>query len=331
MIPTCLNCHAKMLRCTRRLLCLVCERDHFCLVCPAGCVSICTKKPSARQLPSGMGWWHIHRRDSFISAPPRKTQPEVTPHARASIAHRHDVYVSLLREHLVLAAEHRAKLRERGFSDFAIERNGYRSTPTPEYAEWIARALDWRGLEGVPGFYRVSDYWRMVRCYAGYFVPYRDERRRIQAMQYRLDEPLDGKTKYLWLSSRQCSSGTPLHHAGHHLLANCDELLVTEGALKADLIHFFTSYAVVAVAGVSCFGADFAAHLRAVAPALRSVIVAYDMDLLTKREVRAALEALIAQLQRAGFKVRVRTWSLQWKGFDDYLLAQLQRQEAHAV
>ena len=330
MMPTCVNCRAVLVRCTRRRRCLVCERDHFCLVCPARCSSICTKERSDRQLPSGLGWWHVHRRDSFISAPPRRPQPKVQPTPRAKIEQRHDVYVSLLREHLVLSTSHRAELQRRGLSDFAIERNCYRSTPTPDYTERIARTLDWHGLVGVPGFYRAGDCWRMVRCAAGFFVPYRDERGRIQAMQYRLDEPLDGKTKYLWLSSRECSSGTPIHHANHQLLADAQEVTVTEGALKADVIAYLTSQPVVAAAGVNCFGADFSSHLRTVASRLRTVIIAFDMDMLQNCAVRVALEALTTQLQRAGFNVRVRTWPPQFKGLDDYL-AQFQQQEVCAA
>jgi Domain of unknown function (DUF3854) len=231
----------------------------------------------------------------------------------------------------VLSHQHREKLRRRGLSDLAIERNGYCSTPAPEHAEQIARAFDWPRLAGVPGFYRAGVCARMVRCASGFFVPYRDEHGRIQAMQYRLDEPLNGKTKYLWLSSRQCSSGAPAHHAYHHLLADVEEVTVTEGALKADVIAHFTQAPVVGIAGVSTFGADFATHLRMVAPALRTVIVAFDMDMLQNCAVRAALETLTRQLQRAGLRVRVRTWPVQWKGFDDYLLAQFQRQEAHAA
>ena len=91
----------------------------------------------------------------------------------------------------------------------------------------------------------------MVRCRPGYFVPYRDERGRIQALQVRLDSPLTGKAKYLWLSSAGrdggASSGAPVHHAQHHLLADAEEVTVTEGALKADVIGFLTQAPVIGV------------------------------------------------------------------------------------
>jgi hypothetical protein len=64
---------------------------------------------------------------------------------------------------------------------------------------------------------------------------------------------------------------------------------------------------------------------------LRCVAVAYDKDLLEKKEVYGALMRLTAQLEQARFQVRVRTWPGSAKGFDDYLLSQLTGQEVQAA
>ena len=315
-----------------KIKCPVCGHRDNCAVSQDRCICFCRRVRSDK--PGRGGWLHI-----LNDAPVEVVRVVTTPRpvvVRAGIEHLHCVYDALLREHLVLTPEHVTNLRARGLSDFAIKHNCYRSTltvdsdETAERAERIGQALARLGLVGVPGFQCKRGVWGMVRTWPGFFVPYRDERGWIQAMQYRLDEPF-GTTKYLWLSSPECSSGAPVHHAYYHLLADAEEVTITEGALKADVIAHFTQAPVIGIAGVSTFGAGFSAHLRTVAPRLRSVVVAYDMDLLVKSEVLRALESLTTQLQQARFRVRVRTWPRQWKGFDDYLLAQFQQQEVRAA
>jgi len=256
-----------------------------------------------------------------------------TPPDRASVDHLDAIHCKLLRECLTLTQGHRADLYRRGLTRVEIERIGFASTPTPEEGDQIARALADYDLRGVPGFYREGDQWRMTKCRSGFFVPYRNPKGQIAALQYRLDVPFD-KTKYLWLSSATrpggTSPGAPVHFANRHLMRAAEEVLVTEGGLKADVIACLARTGVIGVAGVSCFGADFAARLREDFPKVRRVVIAYDMDLIVKDEVFAALQRLTRQLEQAAYQVRVRTWPAQYKGFDDYLLSQLAGQEVAA-
>jgi hypothetical protein len=104
-------------------------------------------------------------------------------------------------------------------------------------------------------------------------------------------------------------------------MAEARELVITEGALKSQIVYFLTGEPVVGIAGVSTFAPHFAADLRERFPRLRSAVIAYDRDILSKREVAAALERLVAQLEDALLRVRVRTWPAPSKGYDDYLLA----------
>ena len=314
--------------------CPVCSRyNKPCAFIPDE-VAICINVRSDREVAGCMpGWLHFLRpfEPARIVTPTRQVE---TPSPLAPIGHRDAVYSALLRL-LDLSDKHKMNLHARGLSDFAITRNCYRSTAvvdsdeTAERAWQIIQALD-LGLVGVPGFQRRGDAWYLLRTRPGFFVPHRDEHGRIQAMQYRLDEPFGGR-KYVWFSSSECSSGAPVHHAHFHLLPDADEVVVTEDALKADVIAHLAQAPVIGIAGVGTFGAGFADHLRAVAPNLRAVVVAYDMDVLYKSEVLRALESLTAQLQRARFRVRVRTWPPEWKGYDDYLLAQLQTEEVRAA
>jgi hypothetical protein len=98
-------------------------------------------------------------------------------------------------------------------------------------------------------------------------------------------------------------------------------VLLTEGALKADVASYLLDAPVIAAAGVHNFGQDFAANLRVKFPNLRTTFIAFDSDFRVKPQVKAALEKLMRDLAGVGFKVRVRTWPPEFKGLDDYLLA----------
>jgi DNA primase len=252
----------------------------------------------------------------------------------------------LIRNVLTLRPEHRAALRARGLGDAKITRLRYVSVPVTaaerqRAADALAPNLDASG-GGVPGFYRDCGRWRMVYRPPGFLIPVRDECGHIQALSQRVERPT-GPDKYIWLSSnpdavddngRQkyplgASSGTPPHFAGRHLLYSAPEVIVTEGSLKADVAAYLSGAPVIGVAGTHAFG-GLAARLRAGFPLLRDVVVAYDMDVVVKPQVRAALEDLTARLEATDFRVRIRTWPDKWKGYDDYLLAQLREGRAAA-
>jgi phage/plasmid primase-like uncharacterized protein len=162
---------------------------------------------------------------------------------------------------------------------------------------------------------------------AGIFVPVRDERGRIQGCQIRRDEPGDGP-RYIWFSSNSytggTSSGSPVHYSKPHLIKDADEVVITEGALKADIVAHFLGQPVIAAAGVNNFGATFAEDLHEKFSHIKAATIAFDSDFKTKAPVRSALDTLRTQLRRAGFKVNVALWPDKWKGLDDYLLATAQ-------
>jgi hypothetical protein len=240
---------------------------------------------------------------------------------------------------LPLEPEHRHDLHRRGLSDGQIARIGFASTPSRAVAASVVEQLAPLGLGGVPGFYRECRDWRMVGTFKGYFVPYRDAQGRICGLQYRLEQPIDD-AKYIWLSSATdregrardggSSSGSPVHFARPDLLAGASEVTITEGGLKSEIISALIEQPVIAAAGVTTFGNSFAAQLRQCCPQLRRTVIAFDADLWQKPQVFAALERLAAQLEHERFAVRVRTWPKQFKGFDDYLLAQLRGEEVAA-
>jgi hypothetical protein len=184
----------------------------------------------------------------------------------------------------------------------------------------MARFFD---LKGVPGFYFKDGRWRLNTSQKGFYVPYRDERGRIVGLQIRRDGNVE--PKYLWLSSRDLPEGTPasacVHFAKPDLALSSGEVLITEGALKADRISEFGQISCVAVAGVTATSpARLTALLRQAFPDLQGVIIAFDMDWQDKKEVKDALLRLLRVLRDDGLTVKVRTWDLALgKGLDDAL------------
>lgn len=320
-------------RVSRRNPCPICGKADNCNVSTNGHIAYCRRVPSAKQGRDG-GWTHILRDISPPLRPikrPSQTTVEATP--LASIEHRDAVYTALLYKYFVLAKEHKEKLLARGLDPVEIGCNGYVSTPTPAFAANVARALASRNLEGVPGFYREGGQWRMVQMAQGILVPVRSANGRIQGLMIRRDDAT-GSGKYVWLSSRDrdggASSGAPAHYAKPLSLRTAQEVIITEGALKADVISSLSGAPVIGIAGVSTFSSDFAAHLRETLPNLRRIAICYDRDLLEKEEVYNALLRLTEQLGQARFQVRIRTWPPPAKGYDDFLLAQLTRREVAA-
>jgi hypothetical protein len=314
-----------------RIKCPVCGKPDNCAISEDRTRAYCRRVASPHQGRDG-GWLHILEETPHLSHAPQKPPQsliETMPHAGAE--HVHKIYSILIRARLVLSEEHRRALMMRGLAASAIQRNGYRSTPTALYAATVTRFLaEHHDLAGVPGFYKDHGAWRMVPLSQGVLIPVRDSFNRIQALMIRRDGA-SGSGKYIWLSSADrdggASSGAPAHYANALLLKDAREVTLTEGALKSQIAAHLLNAPVIGNAP-SCFGADFAANLKRDFPQLRTVFVAFDMDFKRNEHVRAALFRLVEQLERARFCVRVRTWPDRWKGIDDYLLGVSQQEVA---
>jgi hypothetical protein len=231
-------------------------------------------------------------------------------------------------------------LLARGMNDKAVEAGQYRDTPTREEGDRIARLLEPLGLSGVPGFYFRGGGWRMVGCFPGTFVPYRDAQGLIRGLSYRLDVPLvnekgKAKAKYLWLSSdpdatyddggQKYPRGTkltpPLHFAGAVKVNSAREICLTEGALKSDVASHLLGVPFIGAGGVSQWGDGFAENFKRHFPSARAVIC-YDSDWRSNKDVRRELEKLMVDLRDAGVRYVVRSWpQSSAKGIDDLALA----------
>lgn len=217
---------------------------------------------------------------------------------------------------LSLSDEHRKDLLARGLSIRDIDRNGYRSLSVVSVAK-AARAL-WdeykEDLLKVPGF--SMGYERrtaVLESNYGLLIPVRTVGGKIAACQIRTGEK--GR-KYVWLSSPEAPSGAPAHVPEGVRPSN--EVVVTEGPLKADVVFARTGRAVVAVPGVGNWR-DGLPSVATLAP--DRVLMAFDMDWQTKDHVREQLEQFEFQLRKGGLAVRRLEWDPKHKGIDDVLLA----------
>lgn len=88
----------------------------------------------------------------------------------------------------------------------------------------------------------------------GTLIPVRDRKGRIQALQIRKDYAKRNKRKYYWLASGDLpnglGTGAPAHFAGD---PHAKEILITEGALKADAAHALTGKTFIALGGTPQF------------------------------------------------------------------------------
>ncbi len=306
-------------RVSKRLPCPICQHTDWCGITQDGKFAVCMRIKSNK---GTRNQGHLHSLDNEISPEilkkANKNHAEVSS-CRSGIEQRNTVYSELLGSHLVLSFKHRDELLSRGLSLQAIERNNYKSVPGLAFAGNVARALSGLELEGVPGFY-FEEAWKMVARAPGFYIPVKDSQGRIQALQIRQDDDLP---RYLWFSSpykfKGTTSGAPIHFQNSHLIRKTGKAIITEGALKADVIAHLQNTGAIGIAGVSTFPDDFGSKLKDEIPELKETTIAYDSDWLTKPQVKQSLFKLIAQLEKAKLCVRVRTWWNGAKGYDEYL------------
>ena len=233
---------------------------------------------------------------------------------------RHATYSALL-EKLALAKDHRENLRSRGLIDGEIVRLGYRTTPAMG-VPIIAKQLqaDGKYLAGVPGFYRAENGdWTFVREARGILIPVRDRTGLIQGLQIRLDNVQ--RRKFRWVSSAErmdgCKAEGWIHIAGEVSA----KMILTEGPMKADVIHALSGHSVIAVPGVNSL-----LRLKPVLEDLRKcglteIKTAFDMDFSTNRHVQDGLMDLLALLDEMNFRFGTYVWDPRYKGLDDYIWA----------
>ena len=190
---------------------------------------------------------------------------EVPQAERASAQEIHRTLTAMMSV-LTLMPAHREHLRrERGLEDAQIEQFGFKSTPPPHFCRTLARHLAEWGytVQGVPGFY-IDDCGKVTVKFhqrtSGILIPIRSVDGLLCGLQTRLDKPFRDKhdppektgIKYLTLSSAGkkmgATSKSPVHFVGD---PSSRVVYVTEGALKADIVHALTGRTFAATIGAN--------------------------------------------------------------------------------
>ncbi|HEY8562823.1 MAG TPA: DUF3854 domain-containing protein [Pyrinomonadaceae bacterium] len=327
----------RYLRVSKKRPCPICGKPDNCKVSDDGTLAYC-RRIAAGGVKEGRDGGYVHVLIETDEKPrPRpaiKKAPDQLPSASVSVKDKDAIYTAFLRS-LVLSHDHRAELFARGLSETDIHLHGYRSMPGGVYSRTVCRLLAQNfDLRNVPGFYYRNFAWHFVDYFGatGYLVPIRNFEHKIVALQLRRDD--DRAPKYLMISSadkpRGASSGTPPHfatlnitnEAGHlsyrHMYR---EAIVTEGALKANIIAAYSNVPTVGLVGVTCFGEDFGSVLKDAFPNLDTVKIAFDMDAATNEAVRRQRDRLVLTLEKINLKTRILSWNRLFKGFDDYLVS----------
>jgi len=236
----------------------------------------------------------------------------------SDIETRHKAYTMFL-SMLPLSADHMRNLLSRGLSDQTIQDNEYKTTPVTYERELANRIISYGfRLSGVPGFYINNDgKWAFISNKRGFLIPVRDIKGRIQGLQIRRDN--EKNRKYRWVSSNGMESGCGaegwVHVAGQ--VSEC--VILTEGPLKADIIHHLTGQTVIAVPGVNSLK-----HLEKTLAGLielgtQQVMTAFDMDFIQNHHVESGYQELINLLGRMNLRFGTYLWNPAFKGLDDYI------------
>jgi hypothetical protein len=310
----------KLKRANQHKPCPICEGD--------GCglgdgFTVCWRVGSNRQAKSG-AW--IHRDENALHKRYIPRSAYIAP-PLAPIERRDAVYSALL-DNLPLYKIHADQLVDRRrLSDTTIAAEAFASVPAKSSAKPLVEKLAGEfDLSYVPGFFKGGGRWhlRFVGM-SGFYIPIRDHKGRIAALEIRRDTD-DPKRRFLLVSSAGdgfplgASSGAPPHFAKPHLVR--DAIAITEGALKADVCAELLGQPIVGLVAVGTFGDRFGWQLRTWFPTVRRAAIAYDMEENDKTDKQKA--RLRKSLEAAGLEAAVFYWPKEMgKGFDDYLISQV--------
>jgi hypothetical protein len=227
---------------------------------------------------------------------------------------RHCVYSELL-DCLELRASHFEDLRRRGLPASEITRRGYKTIDAVRVRQAVDGLLSRRDVDAlltVPGFQQQGER-VLLRARVGYLVPVRDHAGRLNALKVRHDATFNGP-KYSWVSSRQCSCGSPVH-VPLGVEPPVATVRLTEGEIKADVATVLSGLPTVSAPGVTSWPLaipvlkELGAH---------SVRLAFDQD--GKPGTLAAIQKALYGLTREGFEVLLEWWhGRSAKGIDDAL------------
>lgn len=246
--------------------------------------------------------------------------------SKNNIQIRHNINQAFL-ELLTLDERHQIALKARGLSDQAIITNGYRSVPYKEEQKIliVAELFMTKGhaLFDVPGFYLQSNPAfgmgpRMIGA-GELVIPMRTVKGLINSLCLRRDTIDNNGKRYIHFSCKNLN-GVELSASPHFPLGDFsrDQIILTEGALKGDIIAQEFKVASACLAGV----ATWRLFLDTVDLTLYQYYdIAFDRDLENNQMVADSCLNLFKSLEYKGVNVRIAIWENSYKGIDDAIIA----------
>lgn len=272
-----------------------------------------------------------------------KQEPEIPllPLAERDRAYRY--MLSLL----TLSKAHKENLLSRGLTETEIIKIGYKSFTKDDWHR-IPNLMLEAGftLKGLPGFkYEPTlKRWETIGVISGILVPYLSGTNMIQGIQVRADKkPGDKHSKYFWFGTKgKCLGSGPkayTHFAcemrqdpksGVFFPVAADKegtLMITEGGMKADIIHAISGLPVLAIPGVNTqeqlAKVVNSGYLQKLG--VKRIEDRFDMDYENNPNVKSAMNDLRTLIAAAGLEYVRHDWAwhveghTDLKGYDDYL------------
>ena len=345
-------------RVSRKRPCLICGKPDWCSRAGDDSISFCARVTAgADRLSRKMGWGvFYHDRELVNKAFWKKKEPkqfykkQTVEIQTAPLEVRDFIYASLLR--LSPASKYECLtigqkgLLERGLENFS----DYGGLPCSaserkDLAAQIRLLLNQNfpsfvrenpgGLRHIPGFWiderGEANLWQNLDYPQPFLlIPYRNPAGKIQACQIRFTGAHKAnKKRYLWLSlpaRSSAGSGTPLHYAGWRDFGRRDfagkPILVTEGALKADVVaELRPEYFPIANGGVSCSQELIVNVSRG-----KTLFLAFDGDCQDNPVVARGLARLLKlrlidnRDNQSTAETKIFVWARDAKGIDDALI-----------
>ena len=345
-------------RVSRKRPCLICGKPDWCSRTANDSISFCARITAGADRLSRKERWGVFYHDRSLldnpfwkkSAPRQFYQKQTEEIQPAPLEIRDFIYASLLR--LSPASKYecltigKKGLRERGLENFS----DYGALPCSaserkDLAAQIRLLLNQnfpsfvrenpRGLAHIPGFWindaseaclwSEKDFQRPMLL-----IPYRNPWGKIQSCQIRFSGSINrGQKRYLWLSlpsMQSAGSGTPIHYANWKDFGRADfsglPVLVTEGALKADVVNrYCPDVFAVANGGVSCSQELIVNVSRG-----KTLYLAFDNDYHENPAVVRQLARLLKvrlddnRKSLSPASTKIFSWARSEKGIDDALL-----------
>ena len=263
----------------------------------------------------------------------------------ADIDKRHKANQIII-DNLFLSKNHKKEFSlKRGVPADLFYSMGYRSYPTDKQLRFkVAKAVkDNMGfISGIPGLYTDKKTGMPTLCWRkrGILVPYRDIHYRIQGFQNRKDESVrekdkDGKleNKYDHVSSGGKKDGTS-SSAFVHFACDFyvewktkerwprinDSVFLTEGAMKADIAHYYSGLPFLAIPGVNARTQLEKVLIKLKERGVTKLYDCFDMDYLTNESVQKARNSIKEMCEQHDISYEAILWDEKYKGIDDYLI-----------